>query len=80
MWEAPTKAIAAITYSYSDVCKKPMLYSFNVIEGGVIKQLAGTLQEKILELEFVFMLQFWTHLFDQFYKVNKSANFTVYML
>lgn len=46
---------------------------------GDTKQLAGTLQEKIVELEFVFMLQLWTYLFDQFYKVNKSANFTVYM-
>lgn len=71
-WEANFRAVAAIKMSY-----QPMLDALTQIyddenEKGATRLEAGSLLEKMEELEFVFMLHLWNNLLQEFHKTSMA--------
>ena len=71
-WEAHAKATAAVKDSYSDVVDALQHIQEDENEKGDTRRQAGSLQQKMEELEFVFMLHLWTSLLGRFHKVSKT--------
>ena len=70
-WEAQAKATEAILESYSAITDAlSHLYS-DVNEKGDTRLQANSLLQKMEELEFVFMLYFWTRVLRQFTRLAK---------
>ncbi|XP_013793798.1 uncharacterized protein LOC106477819 [Limulus polyphemus] len=71
-WKAHAKATEAILESYRAITDAlSHLYS-DVIEKGDTRLQANYLMQKMEELEFVFMLHFWTRVIRHFHKVSKA--------
>ena len=71
-WEAHAKATSAIKDSYPQLIKALQSIQDDTNEKGDTRRQAGVLQQKMEELEFVFMLHLWTIRFERFQKVSKT--------
>ena len=69
-WEAHSKAVLAIKENYSSITEALDDLHTNVNEKGDTRRQAGNLLEKMEELEFVFLLIFWSLLLEEFHKTS----------
>ncbi|KYN30170.1 hypothetical protein ALC57_00366 [Trachymyrmex cornetzi] len=72
-WEAHAKAVSAISDGYESIIDALHCLYTNEYEKGDTRREAGILQEKMEELEFVFMLEFW-NTFHIYVKMHHAAN------
>lgn len=71
-WEAHAKTVSAISDGYESIIDALHCLYTNEYEKGDTRREAGILQEKMEELEFVFMLEFWNRILDEFHKTSKA--------
>ncbi|CAM1326808.1 Uncharacterised protein r2_g3576 [Pycnogonum litorale] len=71
-WEAHAKATSAIADGYESIILALNQIHTDDNEKGDARREAGTLQEKMEELEFVFMLEIWNGLLGEFQKTSKA--------
>lgn len=71
-WEAHAKSTSAIYDGYESIIDALDHIHIDVNQKGDTRREAGILHEKMEELEFVFMLEFWNRILGQFHKTSKA--------
>ena len=70
-WEAHAVATAAIIKSYSQIVEALENLSDDQLQKGETRREARNIANKMQELEFVFMLNFWNEILQKFHKTSK---------
>lgn len=71
-WEAHGRSTAAVLEGYEAIVDALNEINENEAEKGEARREAKNIQDKMLELEFAFMLEFWNAILERFTKTSKS--------
>lgn len=71
-WEAHARATSAISSAYSEMIDALNSIWENGNEKGETRREAGNIRDKMEELEFVIMLEFWNDILNKFHVISKA--------